>query len=363
MLNYYGDLPVVYLEGTPAERGIHHGRTLGQHINVCLKIEFEIHSIKDKEWDTVLSRVEPYRKYLEREHPVAYQELEGIARGAEVPLNAIILINESEDEFWNGSCSTVVALPNASRDGHVLLGKNRDGPYLRLKTDALFVVSPATGPRYITMAGVGTLARDGINECGIVMLGNGLGDPDVMRVQGVSFAVLRKYLLNQITIDGILTTLATLPRKSSFNYTLASEAGEALAIEATVKSLYRVNPVNGVLIHTNHFIAAGAANIPEKEVPWGARSKFRLERLRSILESKAGDLTIVDIQKALADHLEHPGSVCSHRVELGQPGGTLNSYCFDLSEKIFYIANGPPCCTPYIPIPLSDIGLDLIQCG
>lgn len=362
-MKYYGDLPVVILEGPPTERGLIHGRALGELIHTCLTIEREAHCVEKKDWEKILKQVEPYRQYLEREHLSAYQELEGIARGSDVPVNAIILINEGADEFWNDSCTTLVILPGAAQAGHTILGKNRDGPNLRLKTDALFIVIPETGLRYVTLAGIGTLARDGINECGLVLFGNGLSGPRDGQSLGVSFAVLRRYLLNQPTLGHMQLTLDRLPRRGSFNYTLASVSGEAMALEAAVKRLYRVDPLDGILVHTNHFVAAEAANISEQEVPWGARSRFRLERLRSILEPKAGSLMILDIQQALSDHEEYPGSVCSHRVELGQPGGTLNSYCVDLNDKTIYVANGPPCTTPYVPIPFIEIGLEFAPCA
>ncbi|HZD34880.1 MAG TPA: C45 family peptidase, partial [Nitrososphaeraceae archaeon] len=228
-MNQIGDLPIVYLEGSPRERGLYHGRALGDAIHDTLRLEREAHGVEEKDWNTILGRVDPYREYLEKEHPDLFQELEGIASGAITPLNAIILINEGADNYWNQGCSTLVVEPAATLPRHILVGKNRDGPYLRLKTDALFVVFPKNRPSYITIAGVGTLARDGINEYGLALFGNGLAGPNDDQGKGIAFAGLRRYLLAQSTVSSIQATLEQLPRRSSFNYTIASAVGTAIA--------------------------------------------------------------------------------------------------------------------------------------
>jgi hypothetical protein len=81
--------------------------------------------------------------------------------------------------------------------------------------------------------------------------------------------------------------------------------------------------------------------------------------VRALLEPSIGHLTLKDIQSALSDHTQYPNSICSHRKEGGDEGGTLNSYWMDLEEEIFYISNGPPCTTPVTEIPLQDLGIRL----
>ena len=127
--------------------------------------------------------------------------------------------------------------------------------------------------------------------------------------------------------------------------------------------VFSVSPNNELLVHTNHFISAGAKTIDRGKVPWGGRSRFRLKQVRALLEPRIGQLSLEDIKNALADHTQYPNSVCSHRTEDGDVGGTLNSYWMDLTEGIFCIANGPPCTTPFTEIPLRDLGFQLNREG
>lgn len=357
MLKWYGDLPVVFLEGSPKERGLAHGKTLGDMIHQHMRIEREVRSLDDIGWDIVLERTEKHRAFLEEVQPTAYQELESIARGAEVPVNAIIAMNAQHNQLWDAGCTTVVALPDVTYLGHTLVGKNRDGPYQRLKTDVLFVVYPESGPRFATLAAAGTLTRDGFNDRGLVLLGNGLNAAQDDQVPGIPFTILRRHLLAQSEISEAKQVLEMLPRSHACNYTIASVSGRAYALEATVDHVFSVAPSNGLLIHTNHFVSLDAKELDRNKVTWGGRSQFRLEQLRALLEPKTGRLTLKDIQSALADHTEYPNSICSHRKEGDVEGGTLSSYWMDLYEEIFYISNGPPCMTPITEVPLRDLGI------
>lgn len=350
-MKYYGDLPVVFLEGSPADRGLAHGQMLGEPIHDYVEKVREVCASQGVLWEQALKKVRRFRAILQDEQPDAFQELEGIARGAEISLDTIVALNAPHELRLNDGCTTIVALPQATQSGHVLIGKNYDEPYQRLKTDALFVVSSGRGPRFVTLASVGTLSRDGFNDCGLVLLGNGLQGPGDGHRRGIPFPILRRQLLAQPSMSAVQRVLETQPRSHACNYTVAFASGEARALEASVDQVYGVPPTDGLLIHTNHFVAPDAAGLNDDRTT--EHSRFRLDRVDRLLRPKTGRLLLVDIQNALADHAHYPASVCSHREE----GGTIASYWMDLQEGILNIANGPPCKTPITEIPLQDLGL------
>jgi len=351
----FGDLPVLFLEGSPERRGLVHGRAFGQRIHRYVRRVQEIYSEQGIAWGEALAKAESYLPVLQDKEPEALQELAGIARGADLPVNAIVAINAPHELRLAGGCTTIVALPSATQSGHTLVGKNYDEPYQRLKTDALFVVAPEKRPRFVTLASVGTLSRDGFNERGTVLLGNGLSGPKDGQAQGIPFPILRRHLLVQPGVMEVGETLAALPRSHACNYTVASSHGEARAFEASVDTVYSVAPESGLLVHTNHFIAPDAVTLGDGRMSGSEHSRFRLGRVKALLQPKVGRLTLEDIHRTLADHGGYPGSICSH----GQGGGSLASYWMDLEEQVFCVKNGPPCETPVTEIPLRDLGISM----
>jgi isopenicillin-N N-acyltransferase-like protein len=348
----YGDLPVISLAGSAQERGITHGEILGERIHQYLEKVMGIYSAREGGWGQVLKISEHYREFIGGIQPAALEEMRGIAEGAEVSLEAIVALSIDHELRKIHGCTNIVALPSATRSGHTLVGKTYDEPYQRLKTDALFVVSPDQGPRFVTLTSVGTLSRDGFNEHGLVLLGSGLRGRRDGEVIGLPFSVLRRIILAQHGIPGVGVVLNKAPRNQACNYTVALAAGEARCFEASVDGVYEVAPKDGLLIHTNHFLAPQAQGLDRRDPASAKDSQFRLKQARHMLEPKIGSLTLQDIQCALSDHTGYPGSVCSHREDTG----TLSSYWMDLNEGVFCITNGPPCITPVIKISLEELG-------
>jgi isopenicillin-N N-acyltransferase like protein len=95
--------------------------------------------------------------------------------------------------------------------------------------------------------------------------------------------------------------------------------GLVLDFECAPDEAFRVEPVDGLLVHSNHFVSPvalvklqdkGMANMPD--------SLYRDQRVRSLLLPRLGEITLEDIQSALFDDFQTPWSVCRPPASEGE---------------------------------------------
>jgi isopenicillin-N N-acyltransferase like protein len=152
--------------------------------------------------------------------------------------------------------------------------------------------------------------------------------------------VLLRAVLDCTTITDALEVLQAGPRSSSANYLIAQAGGAALDIEAApgdFTRLYPVYPEDGVLRHTNHFLAPHIG--PTDLALWAMPSSVvRLQRLRAAATVR----TLDDFGVLLADHA-HPDPA-AHPCE---QGATIASVLMDLTARRIRLAAGNPCQVPF----------------
>ncbi len=156
-------------------------------------------------------------------------------------------------------------------------------------------------------------------------------------------------------------------RLGSANYLIAHPSGAALDVEAApgdFTRLYPLFPEDGVLLHTNHFLAPRLD--PVDLSLWAMPdSAVRLQRLRAAMTPKAmtpkamtgKPTTLDDFRPLLADHADYPNSICAHPNPADHPreqGATIASVRMDLNARRLWLAAGHPCQVPY---ELLDVAL------
>jgi isopenicillin-N N-acyltransferase-like protein len=168
------------------------------------------------------------------------------------------------------------------------------------------------GPDILTFTEAGALARFGFNSRGICITANGLeSDRDYAR-PGVPLALIRRKVLEQTQL-ALALSIAYCTPKSGSNNMLISHAGSGLVydFECAPDETFMVEPRNGVLVHSNHWLSP-VALVKLRECGMGeAPSTFYREvRTREALTAKAGDVTVEDVMAVMLDDFETPWSVC-----------------------------------------------------
>jgi isopenicillin-N N-acyltransferase-like protein len=134
------------------------------------------------------------------------------------------------------------------------------------------------------------------------------------------------------------------PRTCSANFVIGAAGGEIVDLEASPDHVSRLYPEDGLITHSNHFLANGhGESLLEKISP---NTLYRADRMRALLEPHRGALCFAHMRAAAADHYGAPYAVCRH-PDPGQPPVlrtmTVGAVLIDLDARILHVANGPPC--------------------
>ena len=194
-----------------------------------------------------------------------------------------------------------------------------------------------------------------MNAAGLGLVTNALVTDADAGEPGLPYHVLLRAVLDCATVTEALKVLQAGPRSSSANYLIAHASGAALDIEAApgdFTRLYPLFPEDGVLLHTNHFLAPRID--PVDLALWAMPSTaVRLQRLRAATTAPvttARPPALDDFRALLADHADYPHSICAHPDPADHPceqGATIASVLMDLGARRLWLAAGNPCQVPY----------------
>ena len=126
-------------------------------------------------------------------------------------------------------------------------------------------------------------------------------------------------------------------------------AGRAADLETTPTRDGRLEPENGLLAHSNHYVhadLAGEERSPEKAV---ANSRVRLRQMRELLAANRGELDAERMQTIMRDRTCYPDTLC--RMPGDDPESdtiTFASVIAEPSAGRVWVAVGPPNENPYV---------------
>ncbi|KAH8693889.1 peptidase C45 acyl-coenzyme A:6-aminopenicillanic acid acyl-transferase [Talaromyces proteolyticus] len=386
----------VIVKGLPYERGLTHGRRAQE--KVCANVHYyrtpgklvSPHLI-----DQIIDQV--YKPAIKMYYPAALDEMQGIADGAGVTLDDIILLNSRYDlaridEPDNSSppaevtldqaneCTSAFFLKETNPEGHVINSQNWDMSARLWKQDAIIYLEvhpdPSENkPNLFLVTEAGQLGRSGMNSLGIGVTANSLmssddyvplADVDARAGPQQKFilpiSLLRRMVLECNHLSEAFTAVFNFPRHVSNNLTIATAEGFGVCLEITPDRAYKVygDIDDHYLVHTNHFTHAGfesRADIRDRYPggsSWHRRRRFE-QGIRG--DALAGRLTQKKLITAFSDHLSYPEALCCHPDDSpvdaiighlpGYPfrGSTATVACvmYNLTTKTVTVCKGPPC--------------------
>ena len=366
----------VRVEGTSYQRGRQYGRQAAARIRLSVQAYQQVFAhFADWDWPTVRREAARFEAPIGKFRPGYLEEMRGIADGAGLDLTDVLAINvrtevmysakarhapraapstagpstagPSEARHIPAECSAFAHVPAPGQPGSVILGQNWDWLLHSAQTLVVLEVRQDEGPDFVTVVEAGLLAKAGLNAAGLGLVTNALVTDADVGEPGLPYHVLLRAVLDCTTVTDALQVLQAGPRSSSANYLIAHAGGAALDIEAApgdFTRLYPVYPEDGVLRHTNHFLAdIHPADLALWAMP---SSAVRLQRLRAAGTAR----TLDDFGVLLADHADYPHSVCAHPDPAAHPceqGATIASLLMDLTARRIWLAAGNPCQAPY----------------
>ena len=243
-------------------------------------------------------------------------------------------------------------LPEATESGHTIVGQNWDWLPFAGETIVYVEAHRTDAPSYVTIVEAGLLAKMGFNDAGLGVCTNTLVSSRDVGQPGVPYHVLLRALLDAPTMTDATRRLMTADRALSANYLLAHSDGLAVNVETLPgdrRGTSITMPEDGVLAHTNHFVAAEFAPL-DARVAQHPHSLFRLDAMRRGLRRGAGAISLSLLTETLRSHQNKPDGVCAHpneRVHPMEQRATLASVVADLTAGELWLTPGPPCLHEY----------------
>ena len=348
--------PLVHLSGTAYEQGLKHGQQLYKQIFHNLDLYFGRFQDEAKlARDVVLERAAIYAEAIRQRAPHYYNGMVGIAEGCGINLLEIVALNVRYEIMYfqyaanaADGCTSIVVDRDRSADGHRYLAQNWD--WFPGVAGALLHITEPDGFESLAFTEAGIFGgKIGLNSAGIGLLINGLYSfDDDWRTLDLPFHVRCHQILRQRDFEAALRVVTGSHRACSGNFVVGSAENGVINLETTPDAYTMLQCENGVLAHTNHFLAADemGVQVPEED---RISSTHRQQRAETRL-SERSYLMLNNIKSILADHDGYPNAVCQHgdpQLPTHERYATVTSIILDLDARTMHVAAGNPCCEPF----------------
>lgn len=299
-----GRIRVVFVSGTPYERGYQQGKLLRKEVAENLSYIYD-RALKKFHFEELFAEVyERMRPHIPQEH---IEEMHGLAHGARIPLHLVhhIHVLPSIGE-WGGkkkisklikkmmkgelgtSCSNVGISNSATSDGSLLSVRILDWGLHRISKlhefPLITVGIPDKGQAYCNIGWAGFLgAVSGINESGITLGEMGYGNPPNEQLEGKPMPFLLRDILSYAhNLAEVREQIKTSTPTASFGFLMTDgKTGEA--------ELYVRDPDRFLVFGPGMEIKDGKEYFPSrKDTVYGGHYE---EVMASLLEKHHGEVT------------------------------------------------------------------------
>lgn len=319
--------PLIELRGSPEARGRAYGEAAAERVRRSLSHYGAQLAGSGLDAEGVRRLARDFVPRIEAFAPDFVPEMRGIAAGANVPFEDIVLVNcrteilqlaqrrapaalEAERRAADG-CTGAIILPEATRDGVLLHGQNWDWKSECAETGVVLRIRREDGPDVLTFVEAGGLARCGMNEAGIAITANYLTSDRDYRQEGVPLSLLRRRALEQEHVALALHIIYATPKSASNNLMVSQAGGFGLDIECAPDESFLLHPEGGILVHANHWLSPVAlSKLKEMGVATTPDSLYRDQRVRQTLAARRGALDLEALRTAFLDAWQTPWSVC-----------------------------------------------------
>ena len=334
------------------EKGNCYGSNARHLIALCIN-SYKEHFAKNSElsWEQLRTYAMSFLPKINQEMPEILEEARGIANGAQVPFEDIMVINcryEITRQPESNECTTAAILPTAG-GGKTYLVKNWDYRAGIMDHIVILHIKEKDGPSILGLSEAGQMIREGFNSHGVGLCNNGLTSVYDHSGSGIPVTFLRRKVLGCSSFESAKELLISAQRSVSNNMLLVSADGYAVDIEANPLGCDTIECTDGILTHANHFVRTPHLNATEKSP--------RDERLYQLLHKNHSHIDVPYIKQCVADHANIPKSICSHPSDLSIPlenrGMTVAALIIDFSDQCFHVCAGPPCAGKFQSIPLT----------
>ena len=342
-------LPMIEVMGSPTQRGQAHGEAFRDLIRDLVAASFEDMAqatrgnlTKTRVGEIVSTYSGPTRDYA----PDLFEELEGIARAADVPvdellaLNAFLELHDYYSEAFAVSGCTSLMVPGTPLGEGALIAQNYDLSSIYAGAAVLIKVKSDRAPDALFYTSAGILGCAGINAAGIGVVINNLVPSDAGG--GILYPFVIRRILGAVRIGDAIDAVVATPRASGMNYVLCDENGEIYDLETTAREYEVICPFNGPMAHANHYLTDRLKPFERRQWDQRGQSILRWGRATRLLSSR----TLCDadaLKDMLSDRVNAPVGICRHNeMHNGKAcGQTIAGIVLDPPGRKAWFTKGP----------------------
>lgn len=340
------EFPFYRFEGTHREIGRQYGESCKDLI--MLHRDYALERLKKAIDISSNSEVEEaaleYRSYVMKYAPFFDEEIQGLAEGAGISIGEAYFL-QLRAEIYNyldttDECTTFAVSGNATSTGIPLIGQNADLPAFYKEVGVVIESVPDKNFATLMLTPAGQISYIGINDQGMGTFANFL-TCDGWRV-GFPRYLLTRLALSKDNLTDAEEVIRNIYRASSRNIIMMDKVGNSIDLETIPTEIARIESENGLLAHSNHFVAASLLNEERRSGEDLTNSQIRLQRMSELLNENHGQINVEVMQKILRDRANEPHTLCRKPGDYGTDSITFASVIAEPSNKKIWVAVGPP---------------------
>src|SRR6185369_15402422 len=363
--------PLVEISGSPQERGRQYGQKAADRIHKGANHYTEQLRKLSLDKSRLNALIHDYLPVMEGFDPAHVAEMRGIAAGAEISFQDVVLLNARTEllklasspelqqrlsgEIADG-CTGLIVQPEAAAAGKLIHAQNWDWKYECAETAVVLRIRRDDGPDILTFTEAGGLARSGMNSAGINLTANFLESDLDYRGIGVPLPLIRRKILEQQHLALSMHAAYMTKKSGSCNMMLSHRDGIALNFECAPDETFLVHPENGLLIHANHWVSIAAlSKLKDRGIATTPDTLYRDIRVKDLLRPHLGRIEVDHVRAALLDDFASPWAVCRPpRMNLANNlSATVATIIMKPAEARMQVA-----CLPAVDPNFVDYGFD-----
>ena len=350
-------------EGSSYQIGLTIGREAAAQVRNCIQsYRDQFAAVAGLAWDEAKGLARQYRPVIAKYNPDYIDEMQGIADGAGVSFDDILLLNCRSEVVLRGfadtkpdGCTAMAATPSKT-DGHsTLIGQNWDWKMSQLKSMILVKIRQTVSgrPDLLLLTEAGIIGKYGMNSAGLGFCFNALATDDFPE-GALPLHIACRGAMDSRNLTEAIGRVGGQQLGCAVNFLFASRDGIAVDVEVSNDDFDVLYPQDGILVHTNHFRSLRLPRYPFRDT---AKKKWpdtfiRCGRAEELIRAVGSGVAAEDFMRVFADHADYPTSICHHE-DPDAPAharvGTVMSFVMDLEKREMHLCMGAPCENSFVP--------------
>jgi isopenicillin-N N-acyltransferase-like protein len=327
--------PLQTFAGKPRDRGQNYGERYRDAIQQFLDKELYASFVQGTvSKDQLLRYADACGDSVKAHSQELYDELEGIAQGAAIELEEVVLITLHEELYHRGAlpkvphCTALAVGPPFTKNSETLVGQTWDWMQSVVGLSRVVHWQRDKGPSVLAYGFPGMFCGAGMNTAGLALCWTSAGIADqVLGVRvGIPSYVLLTHLLYQETLDDVISESRRATNAGWFTFVMADGDGRLLNVEGSPKGIV-VEPVVKILARVGYGSREMTGSSPEQPVALHPRC----EKSCRYMDVHSGQVDAQRMQVLFEDP--------QYEINVGK--STIDMMVFDTTKRVAWLSRGP----------------------